>query len=106
RTDNSSGSGQPYFAPEDSASGDRISYRSLEDGGELRAAVTAPPAPALDAGAKQRIVLRVAKDESHGDYAAINADGEFEGKFPAHPAIGKYHIGLSFGLIQFAQDSS
>jgi hypothetical protein len=106
RSDSYAGGGQRLVAPEDSASEEQMAYRSLDDGAELRVAVATPPAPVLDSDAKRKIVLRVAKDESHGDYAAINADGEFEGKFPGHPAIGKYHIGLSFGLIQFAQDSS
>lgn len=38
-------------------------------------------------------------------YAAINPDGEFEGRFPNHEAAGRYHIGLSYGVVQFTQDS-
>src|SRR5262249_27193227 len=30
---------------------------------------------------------------------------EFKGKFKGHPAHNRYHIGLSYGIIQFTQDS-
>lgn len=81
-------------------------FRSLDEGPGTKVAVVAAPGHALDLDAKRKIILRIARDEGGGDYAAINADGEYEGKFPGHPAIGKYHVGLSFGLIQFTQDSS
>lgn len=74
--------------------------------------------PSSDAGApqqqtrqltiddKRRIIERIGRFES-GDasYAAINADEEFKGTFKSHPAHKRYHIGLSFGIIQFTQDS-
>jgi hypothetical protein len=49
----------------------------------------------------------VAPYESGGQaYAAINADGEYEGVFGhEHPAFHKWHVGLSYGLVQFTQDS-
>jgi hypothetical protein len=59
---------------------------------------------------KKRIIERVAPFESSGQlYKAVNADGEFEGRFNRpgrpHPAYHRYHIGLSFGIVQFTQDS-
>jgi hypothetical protein len=82
-------------------------YQALEqpdNGGTAPAAAAPPPLQIAD---KLRIIERVAKAESGRDtYSAINADGEFEGKFgKKHKAYQRYHIGLSFGLIQFTQDS-
>jgi hypothetical protein len=56
---------------------------------------------------KKRIIERIAKFESGRDrYSAINPDGEYEGRFgTSHPAYHRYHVGLSYGLIQFTQDS-
>jgi hypothetical protein len=55
---------------------------------------------------KMRIIDHIAPFESGGDYGAINADGEFEGRFGTdHPAYQRYHVGLSYGVIQFTQDS-
>jgi hypothetical protein len=66
-----------------------------------------PPALApLEIEDKRRIIERIAQTESGAHrYGAINADGEFKGRFgPEHPAYQAYHIGLSYGIIQFAQD--
>lgn len=69
------------------------------------APASAPPQP-LTVQDKVRIIRQIAPFESGSDlYAAINADGEFEGRFRNHPARGRYHIGLSYGIIQFTQDS-
>ncbi len=67
---------------------------------------TAQPRP-LSIEDRKRTIDHVARFESGRDrYAAINADGEFEGRFGTdHPAYQRYHIGLSYGLIQFTQDS-
>ena len=55
---------------------------------------------------KMRVIDRVAQFESGGDFSAVNPDGEFEGRFGAdHPAYHRYHVGLSYGFIQFTQDS-
>jgi len=60
-----------------------------------------------------KIVAATIAKESGGDYSAMNLDGEFRGRFDTvwmsrhgkkHPASGKTHIGLSFGIIQFTQD--
>lgn len=53
-----------------------------------------------------KIAAFVSKFE--GNYWSMNLDGEFKGAFDKngkkHWASGKYHIGLSFGYIQFTQD--
>jgi hypothetical protein len=61
----------------------------------------------LTISAKLDILDHVAHFESSSDgYAAINADGEFLGRFGQnHPAYNRYHIGLSYGRYQFTQDS-
>ncbi|MES1245551.1 MAG: hypothetical protein ABUT39_28355 [Acidobacteriota bacterium] len=73
-----------------------------------------PAAPIAEAAAaqpltipeKRRILEQVAPFESGpAGYAAINADGEFEGRFGNHPARQHWHVGLSYGVIQFTQDS-
>jgi hypothetical protein len=66
-------------------------------------AVTARP---FDIKSRIALIAAAGRFESGPDgYAAINADGEFQGKFPGHPAQGKYHNGLSYGIVQFSQDS-
>lgn len=63
-------------------------------------------APPLTVDDKMRLIDRVAQFESGGDFSAVNADGEFEGRFGAdHPAYHRYHVGLSYGFVQFTQDS-
>jgi hypothetical protein len=63
-------------------------------------------APPLTVDGKMRLIDRVAQFESGGDFSAVNADGEFEGRFGAdHPAYHRYHVGLSYGFVQFTQDS-
>ena len=85
-------------------------YRSLDD-----PVAAAPPRPALPGAMqltiddKKAIVLKVAQAESGAAaYSAINPDGEFNGAFNrngyVHPASQTYHVGLSYGLIQFTQD--
>lgn len=55
------------------------------------------------------IVDQTAVFESNGNFSAVNRDGEFEGRFnrpnEEHPAFETYHIGLSYGIVQFTQDS-
>gem|GEM_PF-3260532 len=56
--------------------------------------------------ARKKIIETVAKFESGGGknpYKAINADTEFS-SLKWHEAYQKYHIGLSYGLVQFTQD--
>lgn len=58
----------------------------------------------LDVAEKVRILRVVAKAESGADgYTAINPDNEYND--PHHPAYHRYHIGLSWGFIQFTQRS-
>ncbi|HEY7036580.1 MAG TPA: hypothetical protein VH482_34950 [Thermomicrobiales bacterium] len=67
-------------------------------------AATAQP---LTIDAKRAIVEQCAAFESGSDrFAAVNRDGEFAGRFGVeHPAYGRYHVGLSYGIVQFTQDS-
>ncbi len=59
---------------------------------------------ALDIAEKVRLLRVVARAESGQDgYSAINPDNEYND--PSHPAYRKYHIGLSWGFIQFTQRS-
>jgi hypothetical protein len=73
------------------------------------AAPTHPSLPPLQLAIadKKAIIERIAGSESGSErYGAINADGEFKGRFgPSHPATGHHHIGLSYGIVQFTQDS-
>jgi hypothetical protein len=58
----------------------------------------------LDIAEKVRILRVVARAESGADgYSAINPDNEYND--PRHPAYHRYHIGLSWGFIQFTQRS-
>ncbi len=63
----------------------------------------------LDDAMKIHIINQTAVHESGGDFGAVNRDGEFEGRFNraghVHPASGRFHIGLSYGVVQFTQDS-
>jgi hypothetical protein len=55
--------------------------------------------------AKKRIIDIVAKAESGGNpFKAINADQEFANAKWNKEAYGKWHIGLSYGIVQFTQD--
>ena len=56
---------------------------------------------------KRTIIERVAGAESGSDrFGAVNADGEYRGRFGAsHPAYRHHHIGLSYGIVQFTQES-
>jgi hypothetical protein len=69
-------------------------------------AVQTPPL-SLTIDQKRAIIEKVAGAESGRDrYGAINADGEYRGRFgPDHPAYHHHHIGLSYGIIQFTQES-
>jgi hypothetical protein len=89
-------------------------YRALDEPASGPAVVEAPAPPTppalapLDIEDKRRIIERIAATESGAHrYGAINADGEFKGRFgPEHSAYQRYHIGLSYGIIQFTQDGS
>jgi hypothetical protein len=101
---------------------DSYPYRQLDEPVSAAPVDAPPPAPAppvappaapslpqlqLTVADKKAIVERIAGAESGSDrYGAINADGEFKGRFgPSHPATGHHHIGLSYGIVQFTQDS-
>jgi len=76
-------------------------YQSLDE-----PHATPAGARSLTVDDKMRVIDRIAQFESGGDFSAVNPDGEFEGRFGAdHPAYHRYHVGLSYGFIQFTQDS-
>jgi hypothetical protein len=88
---------------------DQLAYQSLDDPASAPAATAEQRVP-LTIDEKLRIISQVAQFESSSAaYSAINADGEYAGRFNRpgenHPAFGKWHVGLSFGIIQFTQDS-
>ncbi|MCR5882310.1 hypothetical protein LRS03_05320 [Rhizobacter sp. J219] len=65
----------------------------------------APPAAPLDVPAQRRLlegVLAVAGPPE--GYATTLADAEFNGQFGEHPARGRYHLGLAFGIGLASQD--
>jgi hypothetical protein len=66
----------------------------------------ASPQP-LTIEAQRAIIERIGQFESgQTRYGAMNRDGEFRGLFGHnHPAYNRYHIGLSYGIVQFTQDS-
>lgn len=89
------GQGAAYYGDD----GD-IDFRALD-----APAAAAAPQP-LTIEVKRRIVERIARFESgSAGYKAVNADGEYEGRFGTdHPAYRRYHVGLSYGNVQFTQD--
>jgi hypothetical protein len=80
-------------------------YMALDDTAPPAAAV--PSAQPLTIEDKRQIIEQIARSESgKARYGAINSDGEFKGRFgPGHPAYQRYHIGISYGIVQFTQDS-
>jgi hypothetical protein len=69
------------------------------------AATAAAAATALDVPAQRRLleaVLAVAGPPE--GYATTLADAEFNGQFGDHPARGRYHLGLAFGIGLASQD--
>jgi hypothetical protein len=106
------GEGEEPDESESLAAGDEElpPYEALEAAAAFEAvAPTAGTAAAqpLTIPEKRRILEQIAPFESGpAGYAAINADGEFEGRFGNnHPAHQRWHVGLSYGVIQFTQDS-
>jgi hypothetical protein len=112
------GNGNGAWAPAEAAELPGVDagfpYRSLDD--EVAEPGPAVPAPTtavvprplqLTIDEKRTVIEKIAGAESGSDrYGAINADGEFRGRFgPSHSAYQRYHVGLSYGIIQFTQDS-
>ncbi len=64
-----------------------------------------PPLPRLDPAAKRDVIeAYVGRDTDL--YSAVSPDGEFNGTAGTdHPAYQHHHIGLSFGIVGFSQDS-
>jgi hypothetical protein len=53
---------------------------------------------------RRRILEATARGESGNSYSAINPDIEFS-RLRNNPAYQRYHLGLSYGFVQFTQDS-
>ena len=104
RSDTSMAAGRPAYAVDiDAHPG---AYQSLDDPVAPEPGTEAGDARAITVDDKMRIIEHIAPFESGGDYGAINPDGEFAGRFGTnHPAYQRYHVGLSYGVIQFTQDS-
>ena len=88
-------------------SGRDVGYRYEEELGEeeteYEPSIALEVRP-LDIPEKVRLLRVIARAESGRDgYSAINPDNEYND--PHHPAYHRYHIGLSFGFIQFTQRS-
>ena len=89
-----------------------VGYRSLDDPDGTAAPAPPAPAPALTPALaltiddKRAIIAQIAGDGGLDRYTALNADGEYKGRFgPNDPAYHHHHIGLSFGVVQFTQES-
>lgn len=94
-----------------------VSAQSLEQAGKTDAPQKPPAQPevddqaaspaVLDAAEKRHLIEWVASLESgEPRYAAINPDGEFKGRFGRdHPYYQRAHMGLSYGIVPFTQDS-
>ncbi|MFO1310636.1 MAG: hypothetical protein U1F41_01085 [Burkholderiales bacterium] len=100
-------------APDASAQAFDYSDGYDEEAGALdygEALDAAAPEAEFTVAEKRRIIDTVARLHPGRGYDAINPDGEFAGRFKdahgkAHPATGRYHLGLSFGFVGFSQDS-
>jgi V8-like Glu-specific endopeptidase len=81
--------------------------RSLEDQAVTDNTIPANAVIELTAEEKRQIIEYIARFQS-GDarFDAMNLDGEFRGRMGVdHPYYQKAHVGLSYGIIQFTQDS-
>lgn len=93
--------GEPYAGETAYAERGRASARAA-DTGEDGTSIAAE----RRIRARKKVVEAIAKFESGGSknpYKAINADTEFS-SLKWHDAYQKYHIGLSYGIVQFTQD--
>jgi hypothetical protein len=102
RVDEELGLGADWADPYDEG------YSTYENGNGAAPTALAGPPPAaaapLDIPAKVGILAKIGrKFEAPAGYGAINADTEFTN--PNLPQYQRWHVGLSYGLIQFTQDS-
>ena len=86
-----------------------VAAGAMSNGGGPAAGPPAAAAPVagaqvLDIPAKIAIVTKLGrKFESRAGYAGINADTEYSN--PRLPQYQRWHVGLSYGFVQFTQDS-
>jgi hypothetical protein len=100
------GTDSPELSGAMEISGRDPGYSFEEELGESEAfdAVNALAVRTLDIPEKVRLLRVIARAESGREgYSAINPDNEYNN--PKHPAFHRYHIGLSFGFVQFTQRS-
>jgi hypothetical protein len=82
---------------------DAQGYGALDVDDEPEAVASALETP-LDIPAKIALVTKLGRlFESSAGYAGINADTEFSN--PRLPQYQRWHVGLSYGFVQFTQDS-
>ena len=74
-------------------------------GGDAAPAAEALRQP-LDVAACKAILARIMPFESGADgFARVEPDGEFAGRYgSAHPAYGRWHLGLTYGAFPFVQE--
>jgi hypothetical protein len=100
----------PAYAAEDEydelAAGSRLSAPTVADPAVVGApADWRPPLPLLTP-AQKRDVVEAFVGPDRELYAAVDPDGEYVGRAGTdHPAYRRHHLGLSFGLGGFSQDS-
>jgi hypothetical protein len=97
---------EPEDEAQDDGSGRHPEYREEDELEMLPVGPAARPlgTEPLTIQKKVEILRVVARPESGGaGYAAVNPDTEYN--TPTHPAYQRYHIGLSWGFIQFTQRS-
>lgn len=88
---------------------DELAYDSVySNGNGASATLSAPHAPPaakpLDIPAKVAIVTKIGKKfEARDGYAGVSADFEFSD--PKFSQYQRWHVGLSYGFVQFTQDS-
>jgi hypothetical protein len=83
-----------------------VPYHSLDEPTKAAAPPPQTASLALTIDDKRSLLAQIAGDAGADRYGAVNADGEYKGRFgPGDPAYHHHHLGLSFGIVQFNQES-
>ncbi|MBK7616752.1 MAG: hypothetical protein IPJ08_20740 [Burkholderiales bacterium] len=99
------GSSAPAMLQDDEDADDGYAASAYADGYEDHASGYAADALALDVPAQRRLLEAVLAVAGPPDgYATTLADAEFNGQLGEHPARGRYHLGLAFGMGLASQD--